>query len=140
MKDKEKQIEEMAKDIFDCHDALEGIDFAFGYGKDSHFERIAKKLTAIGYRKIPEGAVVLTKEEYDEIKSALEVSHAYMVKEAYRIGQASKKTAKEILQNLYDHCFEIVDPYDNDCEESFGVVDPCYILNFAENYGVEVEE
>lgn len=100
MIDKEKQIAEMAKDIFNCNDALEGIDFVFGHGKGTHFDRIAKKLTAIGYRKISEDAVVFTKEEYDEIKYALEVSRAYMVKEAYRIEQASKKIARDILEKI----------------------------------------
>lgn len=41
---------------------------------------------------------------------------------------------------MYHHCFEIVDPYDNDCEECFGSCDADYIMDIAEQYGVEVEE
>ena len=54
---KEKQIEEMAKDIFESRVAIDGIDIAFaavhGADKaDSHFMRIAKHLVCNkGYRK-----------------------------------------------------------------------------------------
>ena len=88
-----------------------------------------------GYRKIPDGAVVLLVGKDNQALD--EKTIAYFVKHNEEV---RKQTAKEILQSLYDHCFELVDPYDNDCEESFGAVDPCYILNFAENYGVEVEK
>ena len=43
----EKKIEEMAKDIFDSHIAIDGIDMAFAsiHGvKVSHFERMARFL------------------------------------------------------------------------------------------------
>lgn len=73
--DKQKQIEEMAKVIFERGIALESIDFVY---KSDHFERIATTLYDAGYRKIPENAVVfipteeqyalLSKEEYERIK------------------------------------------------------------------------
>lgn len=50
------------------------------------------------------------------------------------------QTAKEILQSLYDHCFELVDPLDNNCEECYGQVKPSDILNLAKEYGVEVDK
>ena len=50
-----------------------------------------------------------------------------------------KETAKEILQELYDHCFELVDPFCDDCEECYGSCDKYYILAIAKQYGVEVE-
>lgn len=57
---KEKQIEEMARDIFAPKVAIDGIDIAFaavhGADKpDSHFMRIAQHLYNAGYRKQSEG-------------------------------------------------------------------------------------
>lgn len=56
----EKQIEEMARDIFAPKVAIDGIDIAFasvhGADKpDSHFMRIAQHLYNAGYRKQSEG-------------------------------------------------------------------------------------
>ena len=61
----EKEIEEMAKVIFERGVALESIDFIHGTEGSDHFERIATALYNAGYRKIPENAVVLTRERYD---------------------------------------------------------------------------
>lgn len=61
---KEKQIEEMARDIFAPKVAIDGIDIAFaavhGADKpDSHFMRIAQHLYNAGYRKQSENTIVL---------------------------------------------------------------------------------
>ena len=66
---KEKQIEEMARDIFVPKVAIDGIDIAFasvhGADKpDSHFMRIAQHLYNAGYRKLDE-------EEIDVIKRGM---------------------------------------------------------------------
>ena len=58
--DREKEIEEMARDIFAPKVAIDGIDIAFasvhGADKpDSHFMRIAQHLYNAGYRKQSEG-------------------------------------------------------------------------------------
>lgn len=47
----EKRIKQLAKDIYDCGDALESVDFIYGAHDDSHFARIARKLVAKGYVK-----------------------------------------------------------------------------------------
>ena len=57
---REKQIEEMSKDIFNSGVAIDGIDRAFAavHGadmNDSHFMRIAQYLYNAGYRKQSEG-------------------------------------------------------------------------------------
>jgi hypothetical protein len=67
----EKQIDEMAKDI---DDSMEFDDVYGEYILD--FEHIAMQLSKLGYRKIPEGAVVLTKEEY---KKWLEFVISYLI-------------------------------------------------------------
>lgn len=52
---KEKQIEEIAKDIFHAGVALDGVDFAYGlFDDDDHFRRLARKLHESGYRKADE--------------------------------------------------------------------------------------
>lgn len=53
MNDKEKQIEQMAKDIV----RSAGLDV---YGKAQYYHEQ-------GYRKIPEGSVVLSREEYEKL-------------------------------------------------------------------------
>lgn len=79
---------------------------------------IAEKLVDENYCQLPKGALFLT-EEYEKAK---------------------KVVAKEVLQDVYDKCFELVDPYDDDCEESKGSIDPDDILSLAEYYGVEIEK
>jgi hypothetical protein len=74
--DKQKQIEEMAKVL--CKDTSNKgncEECGFRKNKKIFVNRICYKfdgaidLYNAGYRKIPEGALVLTKEEYDELKS-----------------------------------------------------------------------
>lgn len=47
--DKQKEIEKMAKAIYETGIAINGTDITFGLIEDSHFERIARKLVAAGY-------------------------------------------------------------------------------------------
>ena len=93
-----QMIEEMAYIIYrygqtydDCVDGAE--------------HTLAKWLINAGYRKIPEGAVVLTKEEHEELQKGVKTyNYTAMFKEqdAYRWEQGylqgRKETAKEILQ------------------------------------------
>lgn len=52
--DKQKEIEKMAKAIYDTGIAIDGTDIAFGLIEDSHFERIARKLVEEGYGVVRE--------------------------------------------------------------------------------------
>ena len=62
--DKQKRIEELGQDIYDnCPELCEN-----GCGGMPCYKCIAEALQRDGYRKIPEGAVVLTREEYDGLK------------------------------------------------------------------------
>lgn len=47
--DKERDIKELAKTIYESGVALNGTDFAFGVSGDDHFTKLAKKLIAAGY-------------------------------------------------------------------------------------------
>ena len=52
MDDKQKQIAEMAKDIYTTGVAIDGTDIAYGvFDNDDHFHRMANKLYVVGYRK-----------------------------------------------------------------------------------------
>ena len=52
MDDKQKQIAEMAKDIYTTGVAIDGTDIAYGvFDNDDHFHRMANALYAAGYRK-----------------------------------------------------------------------------------------
>lgn len=50
--DKQKEIEKMAKAIYETGIAIDGTDIAFGLIEDSHFERIARKLVEEGYGNV----------------------------------------------------------------------------------------
>jgi hypothetical protein len=61
----EKQIEEMAK-IVGWHCNEKSMDYCDEV--DCCDECLARDLYNAGYRKIPENAVVLTREEYEKLK------------------------------------------------------------------------
>lgn len=78
MRDEEKQIEEMAKDIYATGVAIDGTDIAYGvHDNDDHFHRMARKLYKIGYRKKSDTA----KEIIEMLKAAKAVVKVYF--EAY---------------------------------------------------------
>lgn len=144
-------IEEMAKDFLEidvyndnkcinctryiCNDSCDNDCFAKLY---------AKYFYNLHYRKIPEGSVVLSKEEYNELKSRAEEVFNEMtermkaeVKIAGRMGviKGSKETAKEILQALLDfvNCEKINQGH------SFEKIKET-LIKVAKAYEVEVEE
>lgn len=94
-----------------------------------------------GYRKIPENAVVLTKEEY------IDLSRNYVTEQ---IEQVRKKTAKEIFQKVVNICRKEEDFQDGTVNTQleplyFGIMNGCAFIigevkELAEQYGVEVEE
>lgn len=116
--DKKKQIEEMLKLMCEeygnmCGECESGITCA----NELH----AKRLYKAGYRKIPEGAVVLTREEYEEREKKIREQAQIESVEIYtnaliaERAKARKETAREILQWLKEHCdfvgFGIVETY-----------------------------
>ena len=128
--DKQKQIEEMAHNLClnerDCEDCeRNGVCLAYS---------TATIIYNAGYRKIPEGAVVLTKFEYDEMLADVTASKkklARIIDSAKSKGQ--KETAKEILNTVKELHTE-------NTGEEFG----CdwlgtQLIKLAQRYGVEVE-
>lgn len=109
---KQEQIEEMAKDIV----RIAGLDV---YGK-------AEELVNLGYRKLPEDSVVLSREEYKRLlDNAIRVDMEYL---DHELAKTRKKTAKEI----YERLIELSENPCNDREEVYKEV-------FG-RYGVEVEK
>lgn len=110
---------------------------------------IAEKLVDAHYCQIPKGAFWMTSgTELAQSMIFLGQAPSYlqleadlkdqMRKEEYE--KAKKVVAQEVLQDMYDKCFELADPHDNDCEECKGSIDPDDILSLAEYYGVEIEK
>lgn len=131
--DKQKQIEEMANLIHHT----EFIDIS-GYEE----EKIAEELLKYYQPKLPENAVVLTREEYDELKQAKillefrEETIKYLEEANIRYSKAlenkSKETAEKILKPLYDACKD----------DSYGqvVVDFAILERLAKQFGVKIKE
>ncbi len=141
-----QQIEEMAKKIYksakicDCR-LCQDCEY-HKKGKVGKYScqciAIAEELINQGYRKIDEGAVVLTKEEYESLKNeSADIAKDYQEMAKFydekceELDQARKETAKEILQELYDACKD----------DTYGqvVVDFSALESLAKQYGVEVE-
>lgn len=116
---------------------------------DNQRRLIAEKLVDENYCQLPKGAFWMTSgDELAQSMIFLGQAPTYlqleadlkdkMRKEEYE--KAKKVVAQEVLQDMYDKCFELADPHDNDCEECKGSIDPDDILSLAEYYGVEIEK
>lgn len=122
----EKMIDEMVKDITDIRWELGHSYLPQSVGA---YERaFARELDAKGYRKIPDGAVLLSAEERDE------EMREYNRDRAEREEQARKDTAREILNRIASADHEVGD---TEKEYAWYLRE---IKELAEKYGVEVEE
>ena len=123
-KNKEQQIEEMAKDYYGYSIDLED---------DCKF--VAEEMYNKGHRKIPEDSIVLSREESQALKKQIEYWEYETKVAREEIDNAGKETAREILQCLYDKCYET-----QNSRGGFAHITPLDILTLAKHYGVEVEE
>lgn len=119
MTDEKKHIEEMAKAIRPVLENRTDI----GYIPDLD-KPIAKELLKHYQPKIPDGAVVLTMEEFDEFRQ--DQAEVKFLKKQIQ-DQARKETAREIVNFVAEHC---------DNESLVWLLDEF----IAKQYGVEVEE
>lgn len=103
-----------------------------------HAESLAKYLIEKNVLKVHEGSIVLTKEEYERLKSDRKIKVVQHLDDEFivempqceydeMLEQASKETAKDILQTLY-----------NNLERPYFFNE--YIKTLAKRYGVEEEE
>ena len=63
-------------------------------------KEIAKTLIMLGYRKMPEGSVVLSKEEYEKLKLKIETLRETITWYDNDIKKTSKETARKIFTQL----------------------------------------
>ena len=116
---------------------------------DNQRRLIAEKLVDEHYCQIPKGALWMTSgDELAQSMIFLGQAPSYlqleadlkdqMRKEEYE--KAKKVVAQEVLQDMYDKCFELADPHDEHCTECKGSVKPDDILSLAEYYGVKIEK
>ena len=143
---KQEQIEEMATERNEIKDIMKLLDKCVSLNPMCKSE-VASVLYGNNYRKIPKNAVVLTKEEYEDLKVAADNYDPFWFCsfggcEGARKGckddcemsifvQERKKTAKEILSKL------------NALMEQYHYKSTAWrnCANFIkETYGVEVEE
>ena len=133
--ERKKEIEEMLKDICviigtKCLLNVGGHCIDCKYVKDDNIDHdcqsvlVADELTNQGYRKIPNGAVVLTKEEYIRLASYISEERAREIfhEETEKLKEAIRKeTAREILDEVAKH---------------YG---GSWLVELYRKYGVEVE-
>lgn len=151
----QEQIEEMAKIIDEMYNVY-----------TTTADDIAEGLYNAGYRKIQDGTVVLSREEYDKLGLFEETVKEYksdngqlvLVKEQKKLQKYStdiadfirKETAKEIFQKVVNICRKEEDFQDGTVNTQleplyFGIMNGCAFIRgevkeLAEQYGVEVEE
>lgn len=121
-----EQIEEMAK-IY-CK-----TEFLCNKGcqtEGCRIYEICDTLYNAEYRKVPDGATVLLVGKYNQALD--EKTIEYFIKHNEQI---RKETAREILQCLYDKCYET-----QNSRGGFAHITPLDILVLAKHYGVEVKE
>ena len=169
MTNRRKQIEEIAKVLNECcgfydeknvflrnkcnsHDCEYWCDT--NYVCCSYNDKQATALYNAGYRKIPDGAVVLTETkdfkrieglltEFDEMgflpTTTYPYPHAYAsnwkLRLAWAIGELRKETAREILKELITNCQYTF----NSVGKPIIALSGDFALNVSKRYGVDLE-
>ena len=90
---KQEQIEEMVSTLAASNNPFVDVPLEI-------MPQIAKALYNAGYRKIPEDSVVLSREEWKQIKNSLYYSKEELEKKLQR---ERKETAKEFAEKLKDY-------------------------------------
>lgn len=126
--EKDKMIEELSKDIshicdMQCEQRGCTNCTYYQFGDKCVAVLVSETLTDKGYRKIPEGAVVLTQEEL--------AKHDEEVRE---------ETKREVLKKLNGFRFAMYDEDEEECEIASWTCGEDDVKQFAKEIGVEVEE
>lgn len=109
--DKQKQIEEMAKVLESKHLSMctwDSYNDDFNDNYPNECKKVATALYNERYRKIPEGAVVLTREEYERYKKQDLFMKDYTIVEVLEneTKKTRKVTAEEFALKLADYFVE----------------------------------
>ena len=130
MKDKEKQIEEMAKVIKSANEinCIRTCDNCNYYNDDSKCISFGQAIALYeqGYRKLPENSVVLSREEYEKLKM-LEEGHITCEDVLEFVEKARKETAEKIINMLKQP------PY-------IDFIESWVLEDVAKQFGVEIKE
>ena len=94
---------------------------------------IARKLFDNGVRKIPDGAVVISKDELEELRNDLINTECNLNHVTLQLEDERKETAREIFSKLLNMCYDENHPWN-----SVVAVEIRYVAKIE--YGVEVEE
>ena len=119
--DKQKQIEEIAKIMlekaFENYETSGSVEIDTDVRRNFYYAFLAysEELYEQGYRKIPEGAVVLTREEYQTANYWRE--RAQMWKKAAH--DIRKETAEKFAERLKTECYD------------GGIDDKCIAVSFS---------
>ena len=111
--DKQKQIEEMAKDINNTWFVKPNGDICGTNEKlkKNDIQMISQQLICAGYRKIPENAVVLTREEWAKRNAEIEIikiDNDTYLKEAKRVCELELKARRELEKLKRDFDYNLV--------------------------------
>lgn len=104
------------------------------YACCSYNDKQATALYNANYRKIPKGAVVLTKEEYEQL--AIEYKRWEKLAIEDMITQVRKETAREILKELIKNCQYTF----NSVGKPIIALSGDFALNTSKRYDVDIEE
>lgn len=100
-------------------------------------------ITSFCEKVLPEGSVVLSKEEYNDLKGLEKHFDDYLIKE---IKETRKETAEKFAAKIQDYLNDKVceEFGDNACDVTYFTIDVDKVISdvfeIAEQFGVEVEE
>lgn len=132
MKNKEQQIEEMA--VIGCvrnpqaHTAEECAKCDFKQGQCNSY-RHAEALYNAGYRKVPDGAVILTPEERDE--EMKEINKTLAERDELK---AENERLKEVIADQNELCWNCKKSVKEFAEKLKAKYDGCYIVDENRNW------
>ncbi len=150
----EKQIEEMAKCMCSSYESEKGCKTC--PTNWCYADECATMAFCNGYRKLPEGAVVLSREEYERIIKENEKLQNYNDKLSQgiyygngeqfcsKLIQSRKETAREIFDKIKEKIAYLKRRYHEDCvdglgDEEYNGLSEKDLDEIAKQYGVEVE-
>ena len=122
MKDKEKQIEELANDIY----SLKSCDTSF----EENCKLLAYDLFTLGWIKSNEDSVVISKEELSKKYVDRDIYDAEIEYRKVLEGRVSEKTARDIFAKERDLIYSKWKPY----------ITMNDLIEFAEQFGVELKD
>lgn len=147
MKDKEEQIEEMAKII---DDRLIEANCWLGTMYKGIGRWIAQKLVEHYQPKLPKDTVTLSMEEYEMLANKyknLEISYSNLC-DNYRLCKDANKTLKQnVITTRKETAKKILDDLVKNCQYTFNIdgkpiveLDGDFVLNAAKSYGIKIKE